>query len=674
MAITIDGSNYINNDYGKYSTGGAAEVSRVTAGPDGNAGTAGGLTSGSTVTGEIIDKNGNEVTIHLENDQTMTAKLQGDASIEVGMRLTFEVAKAPGGQTALRPLFSNLNNNSAAMAALKAAGLPVNNTTLAMTDRMMSESMPVNRNALAEMFRNVSTHQNVSPESIVQMTKLNMPLTESNVIQFDNYRNFEHQIMNDLQSVSDGVADLLNEALDLVSSGNGTQMIGNMPASEVVTQVLNMIDPEALEVIAPESVNADIAAADSEVAVQTSETVVNAQTPSAQPEAGAVVENNTSIEGQAGTVKTMSAVTDQNGVPAGQVGVGSPQEIISTESGNTAIQNTASSVQPEAVFNPNLSLTAAEQHTLASDIQNILILAGESPDIHEPLNPSVVITMVKELAAQNPPDDIRVVEAEMSGYSEQQGEITDEGKLLNQALADVGQLKGHIKDSSKESIGGKLSELMKSEGFSKLVKDSIKAQMSIKPEDVSKNGKIDELYDRIQKTSAKITELMESIGRGDSAVSKAAGALIDNVNFMNQLNEFIGYVQLPLKMAGEDANGELYVYTNKKNLNNNDGNYSALLHLDMEHLGPMDIYVTMQEHTKVSTNFYLQTEELLDFIESHIDELTDRLTAKGYNTSTKVTQRAPGEPITPITDEFTKDEPHANSPVVVSKMRFDVRA
>lgn len=677
MAITIDTGNYINNEYGKLSTGGASDITRPVSAQVNGAGSE-TLPAGSTVTGEIVDKNGNEVTIHLENDQTMTAKLQGDASIEVGMRLTFEVAKAPGGQTALRPLFSNLNNSSAAMAALKAAGLPVNNTTLAMTDRMMTEGMPVNRNALAEMFRNVSTHSNVSPESIVQMTKLGMPLTESNVIQFDNYRSFEHQIMNDLQSVAGGVADLLSEALDLVSSGNSSQMIGNMTAAEVVNEVINIIDPEALEVISPESVNVDVAAADTEIAA--AESAVNAETVSGQTEStaehsGIIAENNTGADQSTViSTQTQEAVAGQPGIPA-ENSTAAEQSTVITGQSDAMVSGRNADVAD--LVNPNLSLTPAEQHTLASDIQNILILAGESPDIHEPLNPSEVITMVKELAAQNPPDDIRVVEAEMSGYSEQQGEISDEGKMMNQALTDIEQLKEHLGQTGKEgkdSIAGKLGELIKSEGFSKLLKDSVKAQMSIKPEDVSKSGKIDELYDRIQKTSAKITELMENIGRGDSAVARSAGALTDNVNFMNQLNEFVGYVQLPLKMAGEDANGELYVYTNKKNLSNGDGNYSALLHLDMEHLGPMDIYVTMQDHTKVSTNFYLQTEELLDFIESHIDELTERLTAKGYNTSTKVSQRAPGEPITPITDEFTKDETHQSGPVVVSRMRFDVRA
>lgn len=103
-----------------------------------------------------------------------------------------------------------------------------------------------------------------------------------------------------------------------------------------------------------------------------------------------------------------------------------------------------------------------------------------------------------------------------------------------------------------------------------------------------------------------------------------------NVDFMNQLNQMYTYVQLPLKMAGSNAHGDLYVYTNKKNLAARDGNVSALLHLDMEHLGAMDIYVAMQ-HNKVSTNFTLQDEGALDLIEQHIDLLNERLTKRGYD-------------------------------------------
>ena len=675
MPIAIDG-NISNSDQTRIGYNTASESVRAVKDGSYTASRADSLSQGQTVTGQIVEKEGDQVTIKLENDRTISAKLAGNADIEVGMKLTFEVAKS-GGQTALRPLFSNLSGSNAAMSALRAAGLPINSTTIAMTDKMMSESMPVNRNALAQMFRNVTSHSNVSPESIVQMTKLNMPLTESNVIQFENYRNFEHQITGDLQNAANGVADILEEAINLVGQDN-TDAFGPLSAGEVVSKVLELIDTDSLETIAPDEGN---------------QALLLQNTDSE----GAVTGN---ISGNIGnTAVVLNEILPESNGPVGGI---MPE------------------ASDQAAVNPNLSLTATEQQTLVSDLQSLLILAGESSDIHEPLNPSEIITAVKELVQEYPPDDIKVVQAELAAYSEESNAGTEEENLLNAARSDINNLRSDNPDVTnpdaanpdaanpesaaanrqevarqqphtvstvtgeqdpeltektvKAQIHEKLNGLLKSDEFSKLVKDSVKAQMSIKPEDVANPGKIEELYERIQRTAGRISQLMESIARPDSPVAASAQGLSDNVSFMNQLNEFVNYVQLPLKMAGEDANGELYVYTNKKSLANKDGNFSALLHLDMEHLGPMDVYVTMRDYTKVNTNFYLESEEMLDFISAHIDELTRRLTEKGYNTSTKVTQKEPGKPVTPITDEFTKEEASTAAPVTVARMRFDVRA
>ena len=561
-----------------------------------------------------------------------------------------------------------------------------------MTDRMMTESMPVNRNALAQMFRSVSAHPMASPESIVQMTKLDMPLTESNVIQFENYRNFEHRITGDLQSVSDGIADLFREAVSGLSSEsqNTTSAFVNMSAHEVVNEVLNLIDTDSLDTIMP-----DLPAADSVTAGQAAQGQ-GAQIPEGE---NALTDGLQTATGEAQTViaEAQTATAETQTVTAdAQTAMSGPEDATvsagaQTENVQSVIKNTVDGLISEIkgmfvpdgettvqaqnagteIYNPALSLTGAEQITLSSDLQNLLILAGEASDIHEPLDPSQVIGAVKKLLEEYPPDVTKVAETELSAYSEETAGTADESKLVDAAQKDIASLSPEM---IKEKISSKLSYILKSDGFTKLVKDSVKAQMSIKPQDIAQNGKIEELYENIRRTSERVSRLMENIGRSDSPVAQSSSALTENVNFMNQLNEFVNYVQLPLKMAGEDANGELYVYTNRKNLANKDGNYSALLHLDMEHLGPMDVYVTMRDHTKVSTNFYLENEKVLDFIAAHIDELTKRLTEKGYVTNTKVTQKEPGKPVSPITDEFTKDEVRAGSPVIVSRMRFDVRA
>ncbi len=38
------------------------------------------------------------------------------------------------------------------------------------------------------------------------------------------------------------------------------------------------------------------------------------------------------------------------------------------------------------------------------------------------------------------------------------------------------------------------------------------------------------------------------------------------MEFMNQVNQMYTYAQIPLKMSGQHASGELFVYTNKKAL------------------------------------------------------------------------------------------------------------
>ena len=86
------------------------------------------------------------------------------------------------------------------------------------------------------------------------------------------------------------------------------------------------------------------------------------------------------------------------------------------------------------------------------------------------------------------------------------------------------------------------------------------------------------------------------------------GGYKSNTDFMNDLNKNMTFFQMPLKFSEGEGNGELYVFTNKKALTHNSEDVSAMLHLDMEHLGPIDVYVKLNKKN-VSTNFILESEE-----------------------------------------------------------------
>ena len=128
------------------------------------------------------------------------------------------------------------------------------------------------------------------------------------------------------------------------------------------------------------------------------------------------------------------------------------------------------------------------------------------------------------------------------------------------------------------------------------------------------------------------------------------------------------YIHLPLKLSNSKAQGELYVYTNKKNLAKKEGALTALLHLDMEHLGKMDVNITLQTHNNsVTTGFYIQ-EELISFLEQHMDELTDRLVGKGYTIKSYVTKYSKEKNIVDIMEEQV-----AGKTAPLSYQAFDMR-
>ena len=126
---------------------------------------------------------------------------------------------------------------------------------------------------------------------------------------------------------------------------------------------------------------------------------------------------------------------------------------------------------------------------------------------------------------------------------------------------------------------------------------------------------------------------------------------------------------MPVKFSEGTGNGELYVFTNKKNLRNNTDNVSALLHLDMENLGPIDIYVKLSGKN-VTTNFCLESDEMLDFIYEHIDRLNERLEALGYTPHVEMKVVQEEEQF-----DFGKDFLNKGTPVILtSQYIFDIKA
>lgn len=221
---------------------------------------------------------------------------------------------------------------------------------------------------------------------------------------------------------------------------------------------------------------------------------------------------------------------------------------------------------------------------------------------------------------------------------------------------------------SLQNVGGEaIKELLSGKGMQQLLKEQIESNWLLTPQKVFSKREVEKMYSRLREQTDRLEQLLSSAGKSESTLSKSVQNVRENVDFMQQLSQNFTYIQLPLKMMTKNAHGDLYVYTNKKNLAKKDGNVSALLHLDLDYLGSMDIYVSMQrEH--VSTKFYLQKEEMLDFLEKNMHILNERLSGRGYQMSTEVIFK---EEKANVAEEMLKQEGETN---MLSMFSFDVRA
>lgn len=204
--------------------------------------------------------------------------------------------------------------------------------------------------------------------------------------------------------------------------------------------------------------------------------------------------------------------------------------------------------------------------------------------------------------------------------------------------------------------------------FKKVWNKEISAQWMLEPETVMEKKNVKGYYERLNSQVQQLEKIFDEAGTTKSQAAKVIQNTASNLDFMNQLNQMHTYIQLPLKMSNQNAHGELYVFTNKRNLAKQDGKVTALLHLDMENLGKMDVYVALEDK-KVSTNFYLEREEYLDFLKEHMDLLTARLNKRGYTCDAKTMLRNSEEEAVINIIERQQDKP-----VLLSMQAFDVRA
>ena len=216
-------------------------------------------------------------------------------------------------------------------------------------------------------------------------------------------------------------------------------------------------------------------------------------------------------------------------------------------------------------------------------------------------------------------------------------------------------------------LKNKLHGVLKGDKALRLLNELVRDTFSMKMTDVADSESVKE---HIAKTLDKLSSVSEYAASNQSAeLSNVASRMSNNMEFLNSMNQFMAAVQVPIKNIGEHGDGELYVYRRNKQKCGEDDTVKAFLHLDMEHLGALDIYVTLKG-SSVATNFKVEDESVLDFLETNMEQLTKKLAEDGYNVTASISKTDDG-----VGFDFEKEVIAPVLPVSeVRRFRFDMKA
>lgn len=555
------------------------------------------LKPGQTLQGTVVSRDGNSVQIELAQDFTISAKLDQSVNLVLGHLMSFEVKANSSSFMSLAPLYTNTANTATILRALSAAALPETAENIEMVAKMMEEGMPIDKESILNMSRLLLDFPGQDSTTLIQMTRLGLPVTEENIEQFEQYRAANHQILGSAETIMEELPKAFTE---LLNSGQSEKAYAFYQA------VIDIFTKEGTE-------------EDGTVTLQPQEGVETGETVT-QTVYGEPREAQTAQTPEGQTQSTPSAET------TGQ---------------QTQTEGTAPKEQPVGVPVEELP------HAKTTDADRPPVLNQEQ--------------------WQRLGDALRALgtdEGMASQVRSGQLPLKDVLQLVRQLLP--GAVRGDVQEQA-------LQRLLGGKEFQVLLKEQIGNQWTIEPRNVADKKQVEELYERIREQTAKLSQALETAGKSDAPVARSVQNLQSNVDFMNQMNHLYTYVQLPLKMLGNNAHGDLYVYTNKKNLAARDGQVSALLHLDMEHLGPLDVYVTMKDK-QVATNFTVADDDVLTLIEKHIDLLNQRLEGRGYSLKAKMhVKEDTGEEEEESTIMHTLLSQQKNISVL-SKTSFDMRA
>lgn len=575
------------------------------------------LKEGAVFKGEILNIVGDKITLSLEDKAQLFARLQEDVQLGIGDQLLFSVKENNTNQVVIKPLFDSLYSAQTQVLekALDAAGLSPTEKNFSVAKELMDARMPVDKANMVKLLSQSMKFEGTSMQTLVGLNKMNIPVTEANIAQYERYQGYQHQLTGDIAAAADGMASF-TQAFPEGISGNTLISVAN--------EILDMFTME---------INTD------------SGMVQNGEVPNADTQ-GTPLTNGQQISDVIST--------------AGEQVISGEQGVIHGE--QTVVPSMEASVLSEQVkqdLNTHDTVTPLRENVAESFAHEVTQTEQNESNNGSTLSKITENTGLTKEGLQN-----------LSSLLDKSGVSTEQIKTVFQnANSPEDLLRNVLQQLTTNQVSDKsIRDILQSKEWKDVLTEVIKKNWSLNPKDMKDPKEIDELYEKIVKQSKSFENIISTNGGEGKQFEQSFQNMRQNMQFMDQINQQMIYAQMPLKLNNQNANSELYVYADKRKLAQKKDGISVMLHLDMDHLGSTDVHVTLTG-TNVNARFYLDDQTSVDIVAENITQLAKQLSDRGFSLTNEVIKRQPQESINKVVDEIIDE----NAERSIKRYTFDAR-
>lgn len=541
------------------------------------------LKEGEVFRGEILDIVGDKVTISLEDQAKLMARLQAGVELGVGDRLLFSVKENTANQVVIKPVFDSLYSAQTQVLekALDLAGLSPTEKNFTVAKELMDAGMPVDKGSMVTILSQSMRFEGTSLQTLVSMNKMQIPVTAENITQFGRYENLQHSLTGDIAATAESVADFAS------AFPQGTD-------GQTMLQIAGAIS----ELFVPETESMDAEQGQSAIANMTENMTDTAESDiphdmASDTEDAAHIMKNTMTSGQPAITETVTGTNDR-------------------------------------IMNKMIASFVGKAETNLSEEQ--------------------FQTIAKALTQAGVP------ETEVSRLFQN---ASSEGNLFQNMLHTLQT--GSLPDAA-------LQNLFQDTSLKDLMSEIVKKAFSVDPKKMKDPKEIDDLYETILKNTKSFEDAVASHGGNTKGFQQSFQNMRQNMQFMEQLNHQMIYAQMPVRLSNKQTNSELYVYADKRKLQQKKDGISVMLHLDMDHLGATDVKVTLTG-SNVHARFYLNDQDSVDIVADNMNTLAKQLADRGFSLTNEVVKRQPQESINKVVDEVIDE----NAEKSIRRYTFDAR-